>query len=126
MSSTTTFQKDRCNSRGCNTDNNPSLGPKFGTEGIIDIGLSCTPRTIEEEELFEVIINRVHDPLIGLSLITVKMIKTFSSQFCLKNWVIHQLLSNETVDNNIIPVHLRLWHVRIAVQRGARPLQSLL
>jgi hypothetical protein len=119
MSSATTFKEKRGNSRRCHTDDNLPLGANLGTDSVVDKGLPSTPWAIEEEYLLEAIIDRVNDLLKSFSLATIEAIETVLSQFCLLHWVIPHLLCNVAICNEIIPVHLRLWHVRICVQRRA-------
>jgi hypothetical protein len=71
--SMTTHQNKSSYSRGCNIEDNGTLGTKCIAESVVDIGLASFSRTMKEKALARVSVYSMHDLVKGRVLVRIEI-----------------------------------------------------
>jgi hypothetical protein len=73
VKSVTTHQNQSSYSRGCNTEDNGTLGTKCIAESVVDIGLASFSRTMKKKALARVSVYSMHDLVKGRALVRIEI-----------------------------------------------------
>ena len=88
MSSSATIQEKRSNARGCDTETNLALSTDSRSYGVANKSLSTTSSTVQEKDSADVVIDRVHDSLVDISLwLEIGVQWTKGIGFYVINWI---------------------------------------